>query len=82
MTTEDEKLTYVFDIDGTICTLSDGDYGKAEPLQVRIDEVNKLYDQGHKVFFHTARGMGRSDNSQIFAYRLLYKFTKKQLQYQ
>ena len=26
MITDNEKLTYVFDIDGTICTLSDGDY--------------------------------------------------------
>ena len=80
MITDNEKITYVFDIDGTICTVTDGEYKDAKPLQVRIDQVNKLYDQGHKILFHTARGMGRSDNSQVFAYRLLYKFTKKQLE--
>tara|TARA_B100000131_G_scaffold281902_1_gene288775 strand:- start:13 stop:360 length:348 start_codon:yes stop_codon:yes gene_type:complete len=79
MVTDSEKLTYVFDIDGTICTNSDGDYENAIPLLNRIQLVNSLYDQGHTIHFHTARGMGRSDNSQIFAERLLLKFTKKQL---
>ena len=77
---DNEKLTYVFDIDGTICTLSDGNYEDAKPLQNRINEINKLYDKGHKILFHTARGMGRSDNSQVYAERLLYKFTKAQLE--
>ena len=73
-------MIYVFDIDGTICSQTEGDYEKAKPFQNRIDVINKLYNEGHKVFFHTARGMGRSDNSQIFAERLLYKFTVNQLE--
>lgn len=80
MITDNEKLTYVFDIDGTICTLSNGDYEEAKPLQVRIDEVNRLYDKGHTIYFHTARGMGRSDNSPMYAHRRFYKLTKKQLE--
>ena len=45
-------MTYVFDIDGTICTkVIDGDYSKASPLQDRIDIVNKLYDNGNKIIF-------------------------------
>ena len=73
-------MTYVFDIDGTICTLSEGKYENAKPLQTRIDKVNKLYDEGHIIIFNTARGMGRSDNSQVYAQRMFYKFTKKQLE--
>ena len=38
-------MTYVFDIDGTICTLRDGDYENAEPFKDVITEINSLYDQ-------------------------------------
>jgi len=72
-------MTFVFDIDGTICSTTNGDYDKAIPIKERIDAINKLYDKGNKILFHTARGMGRSDNSQIFAERKYYKFTLKQL---
>ena len=73
-------MTYVFDIDGTICTNTNGDYKKAEPLKDRIATINRLYDEGNIIYFQTARGMGRSNNSQVFANRLFYKFTKKQLE--
>ena len=72
-------MTYVFDIDGTICSLTEGDYKKAKPFKNRIKKINKLYDEGHTIFFLTARGMGRSDNSAIFAERILFKLTEKQL---
>jgi hypothetical protein len=72
-------LTYVFDIDGTICTITDGDYALAEPLQDRISIVNKLYDEGHTIIFQTARGMGRSGNSVAFAYEMFQEGTKYQL---
>ena len=36
-------MKYVFDIDGTICTLSDGVYEKASPIYSRIDVINELY---------------------------------------
>ena len=74
-------MTYVFDIDGTICTkVTDGDYNKAEPIQDRIDLVNNLYDEGHTIVFQTARGMGRSDDSQMFAIEFFTKRTKEQLE--
>jgi|TARA_R110002012_G_scaffold61887_1_gene162368 hypothetical protein len=74
-------VTYVFDIDGTICTkVTDGDYSKAEPIQDRIDLVNNLYDEGHTIVFQTARGMGRSDDSQMFAIEFFTKRTKEQLE--
>lgn len=72
-------MTFVFDIDGTICSLTEGDYESAVPIQERIDIINKLYDEGNRIIFHTARGMGRSNNSQIYADRKFYKFTLKQL---
>ena len=34
-------MIYAFDIDGTICTITDGEYKDAKPLQIRIDEVNE-----------------------------------------
>ena len=73
-------MTYVFDIDGTICTkIEDGDYSNALPIQERIDIVNSLYDEGNTIIFQTARGMGRSGNSQAFAWTAFERITKEQL---
>ena len=72
-------MTYVIDIDGTICSVTNGDYDKAVPYLNRIKIVNRLFDEGHTIHFLTARGMGRSNNSINFAERLLYKKTKNQL---
>ncbi len=47
---------YCFDIDGTICTNTDGDYAAAQPFEMAIDRVNKLYNEGHQIVFYTARG--------------------------
>ena len=33
-------MTYVFDIDGTICSLTNGDYKEAEPFYDRIKKIN------------------------------------------
>lgn len=48
-------MIYCFDIDGTICT-QESDYSKAKPYEERIAKVNELYDQGHIILLHTARG--------------------------
>lgn len=73
-------MIYVFDIDGTICTkVSDGDYSNAEPFRDRIEIVNKLYDEGNTIIFQTARGMGRSGNSQAYAWEFFGDRTSKQL---
>ena len=47
---------YCFDIDGTLCTNTYGDYGLAKPYPARIEVVKKLIALGHIVFFYTARG--------------------------
>jgi capsule biosynthesis phosphatase len=72
-------MTYVVDIDGTICTQSNPDYENAEPIRSRIEIVNRLYDQGNIIIYCTARGMGRTNNDQKSAISLMYDFTKKQL---
>lgn len=51
-----ELKTFAFDIDGTLCTLTGGDYKSALPFTDRVDHVNKLFDQGHHIKLFTARG--------------------------
>lgn len=48
----------MIDIDGTICTITNGEYNKAEPYVDRIAFLNKLYDEGHEIHYWTARGSG------------------------
>lgn len=49
-------MIYCFDIDGTLCTNTDGDYSKAQPLHEVIAEVNRLFAEGHRILLYTARG--------------------------
>ena len=53
---------YVFDIDGTICTNTNGEYEKAQPINSIIRKINKLYDDGHTIKYFTARGSGTGIN--------------------
>jgi len=55
-------MRYVFDLDGTLCTLTDGNYEEAKPRWPRIAKVNELYEAGHHITIYTARGMGRNNN--------------------
>ena len=72
-------MNYVFDIDGTICTNTYGDYSKAEPLFKRIQKINELFDQGNRIILLTARGMGTSDNNVEMAKLRWEALTKEQL---
>ena len=49
-------MIYCFDIDGTICSNTDGNYEIAEPFKDRIEKINQLYDDGNSILFFTARG--------------------------
>tara|TARA_B100001113_G_C20989854_1_gene570020 strand:+ start:293 stop:586 length:294 start_codon:yes stop_codon:yes gene_type:complete len=53
---------YCIDIDGTICTNTDGNYDKAEPFVNRINEINTLHKEGNKIILFTARGTGTGIN--------------------
>jgi len=45
-----------FDVDNTIVSQgSPGNYDKVVPFKEAIKVVNKLYDEGHIIIFHTAR---------------------------
>lgn len=72
-------MNYVFDLDGTICTDSKGDYRSAEPLVERIQKVNRLFDEGNRIVIFTARGMGSTDNDVILAVHKWEEFTRSQL---
>ena len=54
--TNNKVKTYVFDIDGTICTNTNGAYEKAKPYYERINVINKLFEKGNKIIMFTARG--------------------------
>ena len=72
-------MIYVFDIDGTICTNTNGEYSASEPLKERIDIVNGLYEKGHTIIMLTARGMSRSKGVQEKADSLMRQITESQL---
>ena len=71
--------TYVFDIDGTICTLTSGNYSEALPFKDRIEKINSLYLAGNYIVFQTARGMGRFKNDKDKSISTFYDITVKQL---
>ena len=71
--------TYVIDIDGTICSLTDGNYKEATPFKKRIEAINELYEQGNTITLLTARGMGRCKNDAEAAERWFQGTTKAQL---
>ena len=49
-------MKYVIDIDGTICK-EVGEVIGRKPYMDRIEKINKLYDEGHTIFYYTARGL-------------------------
>jgi hypothetical protein len=50
-------MIYCFDLDGTLCTQTkNGQYLSAIPFKDAILEVNKLFENGHKIIIDTARG--------------------------
>ncbi len=53
---EEHPVIYV-DIDETICITPPGrDYHKAVPIAENIAAVNRLFEQGHRIVYWTARG--------------------------
>jgi len=49
-------MHYFVDIDGTICTNTNGEYEKAIPLSTNIEKINRLHDEGNEITYWTARG--------------------------
>lgn len=72
-------MIYVFDIDGTICSDTNGNYKEAIPFFDRIKYINTLFEQGNHITMFTARGMSSENNNQIKAINKYYTFTENQL---
>ncbi len=70
---------FCFDIDGTICQDTFGNYQKSVPNKQRIKLINSLYDKGNHIIYLTARGMGSSQGDVKKAYKKYYDFTYDQL---
>lgn len=73
------RRTWVWDIDGTICTETGGNYHLCEPYPEAIEKLNRLHDRGDEVVLHTARGMKRFNNDVSAVYQNMYELTRKQL---
>jgi len=69
----------VIDIDGTICTMENGNYNFAKPYTDRIQKINELYEVGHTIVLFTARGMNRHNGNYTKAYEQFYNFTLDQI---
>ena len=52
----DSTKTVCFDLDGTLCTNTNGAYDRAEPFPWAIERLNRLADAGHRIIVFTARG--------------------------
>lgn len=65
-------MIYCFDLDGTLCTNTNGDYSNANPFNDRISKVNELYDMNNKIIINTARGSSTGID--------WYEITESQLQ--
>lgn len=51
-----EGKIVVVDLDGTLCTNTYGDYELAMPIQVAINNLEKIREAGAKIIIFTARG--------------------------
>jgi hypothetical protein len=51
-------MIYCFDLDGTICSDTQGDYENAMPFPEMVADVNRLRSDGHIIIIFTARGSG------------------------
>ena len=49
-------MIYCFDLDGTLCTNTNGRYLEAIPYLDRIKKVNELYSSGNTIIIDSARG--------------------------
>lgn len=48
-------MIYIVDVDGTICVTSKVKYDTATPHYEKIEEINKLYWEGHTIIYWATR---------------------------
>ena len=49
-------MNIYIDLDNTLCKTVNSEYENSEPIQLRIDKVNQLKEEGHHITIWTARG--------------------------
>ena len=76
---KNKRKIFCFDIDGTICTQTKGDYKNAKPYPKARKAINYLYDNGHTIIFFTSRFMNRYNAKKSLVKKYGYIFTKNQL---
>jgi hypothetical protein len=66
-------MIYCIDVDGTICTTTEneGGYTNARPDSVMVKKINDLYDNGHIIKIHTARGQVSGIDQEAFTIQQL-----------
>jgi len=72
-------MRYVVDLDGTLCTNTNGNYSAAQPLVSNINKINGLRADGNEIVIFTARGMNTFNGNKQKVYENYYQFTKEQL---
>ena len=69
-----------FDVDDTVMFQDKpSDYQICKPIVGMKNYVNAMFDDGHEIYFYTARGMGRYNNDADLAIGHFYDLTWKQL---
>lgn len=72
------RMIYKIDIDGVLCTNTNGDYMSAIPYKPRIKYINKLYKNGNMIILETSRGSTTGINwkdkteQQLKKWRVMY----------
>mgnify|MGYP001571360671 CR=1 FL=1 len=72
-----KKLVYCLDLDGTICSDTNGKYAEAKPIQEIIDKINTLYEQGNTITIYTARGATTGIDWRALTEKQLHKWGVK-----
>lgn len=72
-------MKYVVDLDGTLCTNTNGNYSVAQPIFLNINKINELHADGNEIVIFTARGMNTFNGDNQKVYENYYEFTKEQL---
>jgi hypothetical protein len=70
-------VKYLVDIDGTICSLTDGKYEEAIPFVDRIKYLNEMYDKGHTIVYWTARGGNSGKDWSLLTKQQLFDWNVK-----
>ena len=64
-------MIFCFDLDNTLCSSPNLNYSEAVPLKSRIQAVQSLHREGHKIIISTARGSKSGLNFEALTRRQL-----------